>query len=59
MDAVFTDLVAGGGHDAAAGDTAHNEGLPDQAGVIALFDGCVERIHIDVENSEGHEKAFL
>jgi hypothetical protein len=59
MDTVFAHLVAGGCHDATSGGTADDEGLPNETGVIALFDGCIKRIHIDMENSAGHEKAFL
>jgi hypothetical protein len=54
VHAVFADFVAGSRHDSAARYSPDNERFSDEAGVIALFDGRVEGVHVDVENSAGH-----
>src|SRR5262249_17119548 len=54
VHAVFTDFVAGGRYDSTACCSPDNEGLSDEAGIVALFDGRVESVHVDVENSACH-----
>ena len=52
--AVHARLVRGGRHDAApAGLGADDDGLAAQLRAIALLDGRVERVHVDVRDRRG------
>src|SRR5262249_47725496 len=50
VDAKFSDFVTRGGDDTAAVDAAHDNGFPRNLWVVALFDRCVERIHVNMQN---------
>lgn len=41
-------FITGRGHDAARSVIAHSDGPPPEFGTVALFDGCVESIHVDM-----------
>lgn len=51
MNSESPSFVAGRCHDASLLRTAHRHGFTPQLGIIALFNGCIEGIHIDVNNS--------
>ena len=54
MHAVAPRLVARRGHDAPAlGRPAHHDGPAGERRVVALLDGRVERVHVDVEDQGG------
>ncbi len=54
VHAKLANLVAGGRYDSAARGSANDERLPRQRGIVAHFDGCVEGIHIDMQNRADH-----
>jgi hypothetical protein len=58
VHAVFTDFVAGGRHDPTTRHTTDDKGLTDQSRIVVLLDGCVKRIHIDVEDRPDHERKY-
>src|SRR5712671_3699350 len=49
-DAKFSRLVARGRHDTAFARTANGDGLAPQLRIVPLFDGCIKRVHIDVND---------
>jgi hypothetical protein len=51
VDAKLPGFVARGGHHASFTRPTHREREAAQAGVIALLHRCVERIHVDVDDS--------
>jgi len=55
--AKFAGFVAGGGDDAARAVVADEDGLAAEGGVVELFDGGEEGVHVDVEDvaGGGHE----
>src|SRR6185436_18960455 len=54
-DTVLACLVAGGGDDSAFIRVAsHDNRLAPQCGFVPLFDGRIERVHVDVEDAS-HE----
>ncbi len=52
MAAEAAGLVAGGGDDATGAVVADEEGLSAEVGVIALFDGGEEGVHVEVEDGD-------
>jgi hypothetical protein len=48
VDAELADFVTGGGYDTAAVDATDDDGLAGGLRVVALFDRCIERIHVNV-----------
>jgi hypothetical protein len=48
MDPELADFVTGGRYDPAAIDTPDDDGLAGGLRVVALFDRCIERIHVNV-----------
>jgi len=48
VNAELSDFVACGGYDPAAIDPTDDDWLAGDLGIIALFYGCIERIHINV-----------
>jgi hypothetical protein len=54
MDAELADLVTGGGYDSAPVDTPDDDRFAGGFGVVALFDRCIERIHVNMKNSATH-----
>jgi hypothetical protein len=51
VDAELADFVTGGGYDTAAVDAADDDGLAGGLRVVALFNRCIERIHVNMKNS--------
>jgi hypothetical protein len=54
VDAELADFVTGGGYDPTAIDAADDDGLAGGLGVVALFNRCIERIHVNMQNSATH-----
>ena len=54
VDAVCPRLVRARRDDAAPGEAADDEGFSAILRVLALLDGCEERVHVDVENGAVH-----
>jgi hypothetical protein len=54
VDAELSDFVTGGGYDSAAIDAADDERKACGFGVVALFNRCIERIHVNMKNSATH-----
>jgi hypothetical protein len=54
VDAEFPDFVTGGGYDSAAIDAADDERFAGGLRVVALFNRCIERIHVNMKNSATH-----
>jgi hypothetical protein len=54
VDAELADLVTGGGYDSAAIDSADDDRFAGGFGVVALFNRCIERIHVNMKNSATH-----
>jgi hypothetical protein len=50
MNAKLPCLVACRGHDAALARSADRDRLAAQLRVVALFDGCIESIHVDMDD---------
>jgi hypothetical protein len=50
MDSVFPRFITCRRNDATIAATADNQRLAKQCRIIALFDGGVKRIHIDMQN---------
>jgi hypothetical protein len=51
MDPEFAGFIGTGGHDPpGVRIPSHDDGFAPQLGVIPLFDGGVERIHVDVDD---------
>jgi hypothetical protein len=48
MDAELADFVTGGGYDPAAIDATDDDGLAGGLRVVALLNGCIERIHVNM-----------
>ena len=57
-DAERPHLVRGREHDAAAGVAADDDGLAPQRRVVALLDGRVERVHVEVDDRPGRRRAI-
>jgi len=51
MDPEFADFVTGGGYDSAAIDAADDDRFACGFGVVALYNRCIERIHVNMKNS--------
>jgi hypothetical protein len=54
VHAKLANFIAGSRYDSAARGSADDEWLPRQRGIVAHFDGCVEGIHIDMQNGADH-----
>src|SRR6516165_5473676 len=50
MNAKLSCLIACRRDDAALSRSADRDRLAAQVGIVALFDGCVERIHVDMDD---------
>lgn len=50
MNAIFTCFVACGSNYAAIAAAADDQRLVAQGRVVALFDGCIKRVHINMQN---------
>jgi hypothetical protein len=51
----LADFVTGGGYDPAAIDAADDDGFAGGFRVVALFNRCIERIHVNMKNSASHK----
>jgi hypothetical protein len=54
MIAEFADFVTGGSYDPTVIDAADYDGFAGGLGIVALFNRCVERIHVHMQNSATH-----
>ena len=48
MDAEFASFVGGGADNTSTFDAANDHGLAAQIGLVALFDGRIEGVHVDM-----------
>ena len=53
VDAELARLIAGGGNHPPAGGAAHDDGLALERRVVALLDGRVEGVHVDMQDGVG------
>ena len=51
VHAELSNFVAGGRYDSAAVDSADDDRLAGGLGIVALFNRCIERIHVNMKNS--------
>src|SRR5690606_27854502 len=58
VDAVLPRLVAGGGHHTPFASIAHSDRLTAIIRIVALLDGGVERIHIDMDDLAVHRDKY-
>ena len=50
MDTVPTCFVAGGSNDSPGFRTSYHNGFSPVFRMVALFDGCIKGVHIDMDN---------
>ena len=52
MDAVLPGFVGAGGHDAPLmGEGPDDDGLSADRGIVPHFDGCIESVHVQVQDA--------